>query len=70
MPGFERARDYVVFLDADDHLPPGKLRHQVAILDGDHGADAVYGRIGIGSPVRGRRPRAPEPPLGALGRDI
>jgi glycosyltransferase involved in cell wall biosynthesis len=36
--------DYVVFLDADDLLLPGKLAHQAAILDDDHSADAVYGR--------------------------
>jgi glycosyltransferase involved in cell wall biosynthesis len=36
--------DYVVFLDADDLLLPGKLAHQAASLDEDHGADAIYGR--------------------------
>jgi glycosyltransferase involved in cell wall biosynthesis len=43
--GLRAARgDYVVFLDADDLLLLGKLRHQAAILDGDPSADAVYGR--------------------------
>ena len=36
--------DYVVFLDADDLLLPGKLSHQAAFLDSERGADAVYGR--------------------------
>jgi glycosyltransferase involved in cell wall biosynthesis len=36
--------DYVVFLDADDLLLPGKLSHQAALLDSDRGVDAVYGR--------------------------
>jgi glycosyltransferase involved in cell wall biosynthesis len=36
--------NYVVFLDADDLLLPGKLAHQAAILDDDRSADAVYGR--------------------------
>jgi glycosyltransferase involved in cell wall biosynthesis len=36
--------DYVVFLDADDLLLPGKLSHQAAFLDLECDADAVYGR--------------------------
>jgi glycosyltransferase involved in cell wall biosynthesis len=36
--------DYVVFLDADDLLLPGKLSHQAALLDSERGVDAVYGR--------------------------
>jgi glycosyltransferase involved in cell wall biosynthesis len=36
--------DYVVFLDADDLLLPGKLSHQASFLDSDRGVDAVYGR--------------------------
>jgi GT2 family glycosyltransferase len=36
--------DYVVFLDADDLLLPGKLAHQTAFLDAHPDADAIYGR--------------------------
>ena len=36
--------DYVVFLDADDLLLPGKLSHQAALLDSERCVDAVYGR--------------------------
>jgi glycosyltransferase involved in cell wall biosynthesis len=36
--------DYVVFLDADDLLLPGKLSHQAAFLDSERAVDAVYGR--------------------------
>jgi glycosyltransferase involved in cell wall biosynthesis len=36
--------DYVVFLDADDLLLPGKLSHQASFLDSERGIDAVYGR--------------------------
>jgi glycosyltransferase involved in cell wall biosynthesis len=36
--------EYVVFLDADDLLLPRKLSHQAALLDSEHGVDAVYGR--------------------------
>jgi glycosyltransferase involved in cell wall biosynthesis len=43
--GLRAARgDYVVFLDADDLLLSAKLAHQAALLDTDHGADAIYGR--------------------------
>jgi glycosyltransferase involved in cell wall biosynthesis len=43
--GLRAARgEYIVFLDADDLLLPGKLAHQVALLDAEVGADAVYGR--------------------------
>jgi glycosyltransferase involved in cell wall biosynthesis len=36
--------DYVVFLDADDLLLPGKLSHQASFLDSEQSVDAVYGR--------------------------
>jgi glycosyltransferase involved in cell wall biosynthesis len=36
--------DYIVFLDADDLLLPGKLSHQASFLDSERDVDAVYGR--------------------------